>query len=353
MNIALTVLIVLFAVLALPLGLTRYGAWQIERDNPPVGTFASIGGTRIHYVHVPASAPDLPPVVVIHGATANLKDQMVPLRPILEGRAELLFFDRPGMGWSERGTGNDTIDGQVATLARLMDHVGMRDAVIVGHSFGAAVAAAFALSNPERTRGLVLLSGATHPWPGGETSWYYDVSASPLLGPLFVNTLAYPAGMLRMAEATRCVFAPNPVPPGYGTSASIPLILRPSTFRANAIDVAALYAHVERTAPRYATIAKPTVVISGDSDTVVYEEIHSLGLARDIPGAELVWVHNLGHKPDWVAADLVLAAVETVTGRRNDIQQIARRVEARIAADAEGAADCVDEKPADAQPAVP
>ena len=55
-------------------------------------------------VHVPAPArPTLPPIVFIHGASANLQDQMVPLRPLLEGRAELLFFDRPGHGWSERG----------------------------------------------------------------------------------------------------------------------------------------------------------------------------------------------------------------------------------------------------------
>ena len=49
-------------------------------------------------------------------------------------------------------------------------------------------------------------------------------------------------------------------------------------------------------------------------DTVVYEEIHSLGLARDIPGAELVWVNNLGHKPDWIAPDLVVAAIEKLGG---------------------------------------
>ena len=77
-------------------GVTRAGAWLIERRNPPVGDFADIDGARIHYVHVPAPAnADLPPIVFIHGASANLKDQMLPLRPLLEGRAEMLFLDRP------------------------------------------------------------------------------------------------------------------------------------------------------------------------------------------------------------------------------------------------------------------
>ena len=81
-----------------------------------------------------------------------------------------------------------------------------------------------------------------------------------------------------------------------------------ATFRANAIDVEGLYRYALANAPRYREIQAPTVVISGDADTVVYEEIHSAGLARDIPGAELVWVSNLGHKPDWIAPDLVVAA---------------------------------------------
>ena len=78
-------------------------------------------------------------------------------------------------------------------------------------------------------------------------------------------------------------------------------------------------------APRYKEIAAPTVVISGDADTVVYEEIHSLGLARDIPGAELVWVKNLGHKPDWIAPDLVVAAIEKLGGQPRDLQALGRR----------------------------
>ena len=85
---------------------TRLNAWLIERRNPPVGSFAEINGVTLHYVHVPGPAnSELPPVVFIHGASANLNDQMVPLRPLLEGRAEMLFLDRPGHGWSGRAKG--------------------------------------------------------------------------------------------------------------------------------------------------------------------------------------------------------------------------------------------------------
>lgn len=345
----------ILAVILLALGLAGFtwaASWLIERRHPPAGSHASVNGTRLHYVHVAGPpAPELPPVVFIHGASANLKDQMIPLRPLFDGRAELLFVDRPGHGWSERGGAHhDTPSGQAATIAALMGQLGMARAIVVGHSFGAAVASALALDHPERVAGLVLLSAATHPWPSGETSWYYSLAARPVLGRLFAGTLANPGGNLRIGAASECVFAPNPIPADYVRDASIPLVLRPRTFRANAVDVEGLFRHVTAVAPRYREIAVPTVVVTGDRDTVVYEEIHSVGLARDIAGAELVWVRNLGHKPDWIAPDLVAAAVAKVAGRDVDLAAAARAVEARIAADAAGA-HCVDEKPATATPA--
>lgn len=344
MNLLYAAIAFLLAILFLLVGATRIGAWLIERRNPPVGEFVEIGGARIHAVHV--SAPpnaELPPVIFIHGASANLHDQMVPLRPLLEGRAEMLFFDRPGHGWSSRGPGNnETPEGQAETLAALMDHFGIERAVVVGHSFGGASTAAFALAHPERTLGLLFASAATHPWPGGATSWYYALTTRPLIGRIFSETLTFLAGSRRMQAATNCVFAPNHAPDDYLARARIALVLRPTTFRANAVDVESLYAFAGRNASRYPIISAPTVVLSGDHDTVVYEEIHSRGLARDIPGAELLWVRNLGHKPDWIAPDLIVAAIEKLAGNSIDLQARARSVEARIAGDRQGEGVCVN-----------
>ena len=346
MNLIYAALAFLMALVFGLVAVTRVGSWLIERRNPSIGDFADIGGARIHYVHVPAPAnADLPPIVFIHGASANLRDQMLPLRPLLEGRAEMLFFDRPGFGWSGRGPGNnEDPSAQTNTIAALMDHLGMKKAVIVGHSFGGAVTTAFGHEHPDKTLGLVFLAPATHPWPGGATSWYYDLTTIPVIGWLFSETLAYPAGTQQMADATTCVFSPNKVPDNYLSLGSIPLVLRPSAFRANATDVAGLYRYALGAASHYNEIKTPTVVISGDRDKVVYAEIHSVGLVRDIAGAELVWVHNLGHKPDWIAPDLVVGAIEKVAGKDSDLQALAGPVEARIAGDAYGAGRCADIK---------
>ncbi|MBN9219086.1 MAG: alpha/beta hydrolase [Mesorhizobium sp.] len=346
MNLIYAAFAFLLALILALVGVTRVGAWLIERRNPPIGEFADINGARIHYLHVSASAnADLPPIVFIHGASANLKDQMLPLRPLLEGRAEMLFLDRPGFGWSQRGPGNnENPSAQANTIAALMDRLGIRKAIIVGHSFGGVVTAAFGREHADKTMGLVFLSPATHPWPGGATSWYYDLTTIPVIGRLFSETLTYPAGTLQMADATTCVFSPNKVPDNYLAAASIPLVLRPSAFRANATDVAGLYDYALSAAPHYKEITAPTVVISGDRDKVVYARIHSVGLVRDIPGAELVWVHNLGHKPDWIAPDLVVGAIEKVVGKDVDLEAMARTVEARISGDVYGAGKCADIK---------
>lgn len=91
-----------------------------------------------------------------------------------------------------------------------------------------------------------------------------------------------------------------------------------------------------RTASRkYRKIKAPTVIITGDVDRIVSPNVHARHLARDIRGARLMVVHNLGHKSDYVASDLAVAAIENISGRKVDLSAVARTLEERIAADGE------------------
>lgn len=333
----------LLALLTLPLALALAGyaftVWKaraIERQFPNIGERIDVGGFSLNSVLVPAGMnADLPPLVFIHGASGNLRDQMHAFRDKLDGRAAMLFLDRPGHGYSDRGgPENGWPDGQARAIARLMEKRGLDRAIIVGHSFGGAIAASFALEHPEKTAGLLFLAPATHPWPGG-IDWYYDIAKMPVIGWLFTRIVALPAGLLRIDRGTRFVFAPNPRPDGYVAATAPALVLRPDAFRNNAADVANLLEYVRRIQPRYRQIRAPTVIVTGDADGVVYEEIHSRGLARDIAGSELVWIRNLGHKPDYVVTDLAVEALEKIAGKVRDLQESARRAEARLARDHE------------------
>lgn len=325
--------IVIFAVL-LVCGyiFTRWQSARLEQRYPNIGELTDIGGLRINSYHWPRPAgADLPPLVFIHGASGNLRDPMGAFFEPLKARAEMLFVDRPGHGYSDRGgDGNLTPDGQADAIAKLMTAKGITRAIIIGHSFGGATTATFALKHKDMTAGLLFLAPATHPWPGG-IDWYYGVANTPVIGPIFCSTITLPAGLLQLGGGIQHVFQPNPVPDGYSDNAAIPLVLRPGDFCDNARDVANLEAYVRKIQPRYKEITAPTIVITGDSDDIVYEELHSRGLKRDIPGSELYWVRNLGHKPDYIATDLAIAAIEKLAGMPRDLDQMVRILERRIA----------------------
>ncbi|MFZ2103436.1 MAG: alpha/beta hydrolase [Oricola sp.] len=337
MNAVTVASLILVAVLAALAVFTRVAVRVIERRHPPVGEYATVNGTRMHYVLERASADaDLPPVVFLHGASGNLADQMLAFRERLSGRADLLFVDRPGHGWSSRGPkSNELPDGQAATIAALLDELGIEKAIVVGHSFGGAIAASFTLNHPEKTVGTLFLSAVSHPWPGG-VDWYYRLTPLPVIGRLFAETLAMPLGLLRIGPGAAAVFSPNCPVENYVQRTGVALVLRPWHFRANATDVARLLEYVARTAPLYPRIKTPAVIVTGDKDTIVLPRVHSLGLKRDLENAELVWVENLGHKPDYVATGLAVAAIERLAGQQRDLQALARELERKISGDRYG-----------------
>ncbi|MEJ1160244.1 alpha/beta fold hydrolase [Prosthecomicrobium sp. N25] len=291
-------------------------ARRIEAAYPPVGRFAEAAGVRLHYVDLLPDVPDgpeAPAIVFIHGASGNLRDPLLAFRGALEGRHRLVFVDRPGHGWSDRG-GDPEIAAparQAEVIAALLKRIGVARAVVVGHSWGGSVAAALALGHPELTAGLVFVAPATHPWPGG-VAWYYKAAAQPLFGSLFARTLVMPIGSASLEQGLKGVFDPNPEPEGYVEKAAVPLLFRPREFIANAEDVFRLNGYLELQAPRYGEIRVPTAILSGNRDSVVYEELHSGGLARAIAGSHLIWLPNVGHMPHHAATDTVVAAIEEV-----------------------------------------
>ncbi|WP_430442355.1 alpha/beta fold hydrolase [Shinella sp.] len=293
-----------------------------------------VGGFKLNSVLVEqGKKADLPPIVFIHGASASLYDPIFSFRAKLQGRAKLLFVDRPGHGNSDIGSEQNILpDGQADAIAMLMKKRGIAKAIIVGHSFGGAIAASFAVRHPDMVSGLVFLSPAVYSWKGG-IAWYYRAASAPVTGALFSTLIVPPIGIVVIDRATKGVFAPNPVQPGYLEQTRARQALRPVAFWHNAREVAALSGWAKTASANYRKIKAPTVIITGDTDEIVSPEVHSRHLARDIRGARLIVVHNLGHKSDFVASDLAIAAIETVAGRKANMVAAKRDIELRIAND--------------------
>jgi pimeloyl-ACP methyl ester carboxylesterase len=290
------------------------GVRAIERAHPPLGRFVEVEGGRLHIVEL--GVADAPPVVLLHGASGNLRDPKLALGDLLAGQHRVILIDRPGHGWSERHGGRaDASPARQAKLIHLaLEKIGVRRAIVVGHSWSGALATAYALEYPQHVAGLLLLAPVTHPWPGG-VAWYHHVIAAPVIGSAFVRTLAYPIGKMLIGPGVRSVFAPQEPPADYLEKTGGELVLRPAELAANAQDILGLKAFVTAQASRYSAIEAPTVIISGDTDDVVSVDIHSRAIAAMVPRGKLIVLPGVGHMVQFAATSQIVEAVAELAGK--------------------------------------
>lgn len=99
-------------------------------------------------------------VVFIHGAPGSLESYRPFLtHPALQTRARLLSVDRPGYG----GSGSGRVETSVQRHAELIRPLLQPGAIVVGHSFGATIAARLAMDYPGLIGGVVLVAGSLSP----------------------------------------------------------------------------------------------------------------------------------------------------------------------------------------------
>lgn len=302
-------------VLAVGAIVTVIGTRLIERLHPPRGRFVDAGGVRQHVVELgpePGASGAAPPIVLIHGAGCNLEDMRLALGGRLALRHRVILIDRAGLGHSARRGRGSAPAYQAAVLRDLLDRLGVARAVVVGHSWGGALAAAFALDQPQRVAGLILLAPPLYPHLRRMTR-LYAAFATPVLGPIYARTLALPLGALFIGMALASAFLPQLPPPSYLRRSAALLLLRPATFLANARDVADLKGHLAVQAARYATLAAPTTVMTGSRDMVVPPRDHAEAFAVAVPRARLVILPGIGHMLHHVATEKVVAEIEAFT----------------------------------------
>ncbi|MFN3273722.1 MAG: alpha/beta fold hydrolase [Paracoccus sp. (in: a-proteobacteria)] len=284
---------------------------RINADYPPTGRILDVDGQRVH-VQIAGSGPD---VVLLHGASGNLRDFTFDLMGRLAGDYRVIAFDRPGLGWTDSlGATNDSPLAQAALLRAAADQIGVRNPVLVGHSYGGAVAMAWALADPDGPAAIVQLAGATHPWPGELEGWY------PFITSRFGRSTAVPAitafaPLGRADEVIERIFAPQSAPPGYADHVGAGLSLRRDSLSANARQVMALKPYLEQMAPLYPRLRQPIEIVHGDADTTVGLEFHARRMEAEVPGARLTVLPGVGHMPHHAAPDQVVAAIHRAAAR--------------------------------------
>lgn len=137
----------------------REGADWPNRES---SQFVSAAGLRWHVQRMGGG----PPLLMLHGtgaATHSWRD----LAPRLARHFNLIAPDLPGHGFTEAPPAQrQTLPGMAAALGELMEVLGVRPVMAVGHSAGAAILARMTLDGRIAPRLLVSLNGALLPLHG-------------------------------------------------------------------------------------------------------------------------------------------------------------------------------------------
>jgi pimeloyl-ACP methyl ester carboxylesterase len=117
--------------------------------------FFDSAGLRIHYVEEGQGEP----VILLHGYTADLKQQFIDtgIFPTLARHYRAIALDARGHGLSDKPHNRAAYGPEMGLdIIRLMDHLGIRRAHIVGYSMGAHIVAQLVTLHPERFATMVL-----------------------------------------------------------------------------------------------------------------------------------------------------------------------------------------------------
>jgi pimeloyl-ACP methyl ester carboxylesterase len=287
-------------------GACATAATPVEQTHPPVGRFVQVDGLDVHYAEVGAG----PAVVLVHGASGNLRDFTFSLSDRLAAAGfRAIAFDRPGFGYTDRPAERGHVPAEQARILRAAaSRIGVERPIVVGHSYGGAVAMAWAVDAPGETAGVVSLAGATYPW-GGDAGALYRFGASPVFGGAVRGLARLLIDPGQPDSLLARIFNPDPVPAGYGAHVGVGLALRPGTFRANAEDLDALNRELEAQAPRYRGLRVPVEALHGAADRTVWAEVHSEPLVRDVAQGRLTLLDGVGHMPHHAEEAAVVDAV--------------------------------------------
>ncbi len=310
-------------LLLLALAMAPYGrALQAQAASPPSEPPAHWGAVSINLEDVPYPHPvqfldrnlfgqdvriaymDVAPVGEPNGRTVMLlhgggyygwywKDTIEALRN--EGY-RVVVKDRLGWGRSSKPILPYNINLHASNTKAILDHLGISEAAVAGHSFGGQMASRFAFLYPETATELVMVnaigltdSRAGRPWrePSGE-------SAPPDLRQLYERALAGEMG--RVVEWKPEFLEHVRIRYGNALSSEWPRLnlVRAMAGNARSIDT------VVHDWPQMATRA---MVIGGAEDGPDFPEIAGK-VAKALQNAELVLIPNVGHNPHLEAPEI-------------------------------------------------
>jgi abhydrolase domain-containing protein 6 len=230
-----------------------------------------------------AGQPDGPAVILLHGMSTSA-DSFRELMVQLADSYYLVAPDIPGFGYSAN-TEPYTMPHLIEWLASFAHQVGIRPAMVLGHSFGGTLATGFGLEYPGDVNGLMLLAPAllvAHSYP----RWLRRLGKS-----LRLVDMGVAASRLWLERQIRVPFHdPAKMDESVWERRRVDYSL--SRASAAAMNATAFYDIRDR----LPQIGQRTALVWGKDDPVVNVK-HADILAERIPRAEKYVVDRCGHVP--------------------------------------------------------
>jgi pimeloyl-ACP methyl ester carboxylesterase len=267
--------------------------WEKNRDlvfHADRSRFAEVDGGRVHYQE--AGIADAPVMILIHGfASSNLVWSKVLLELADEG-FRVIAPDLLGYGYSGKPPHLDyTITSQAGMVVSLLKQLGIDRAVVVGSSYGGAVAATVALDHPTLVKKLVLIGAVTNNKP--TRYMLMRLFGSPIIGDILSPLLVGSRRLLRMRMKRVYDRHSWALDERRVDARHLPLRTR-GTHRAIIRTVRRWDA--ERVSREASLITQPTLVLWGDADREVPLR-DGERLQQEIPNARLIVFRECGHLP--------------------------------------------------------
>jgi pimeloyl-ACP methyl ester carboxylesterase len=292
-------------VLAASAILNRQLAKKAQRDNPPTGRFIEVNGVRIHYVERGAGRP----LVLLHGNGSMIQDfESSGLIELAAQNYRVIVFDRPGYGHSDRPRNVVwTPDAQAELLFEALQQLGVRSALVLGHSWGASVAVSLALKHPRFVEALILASGYYFPSPRGDFL-AMSAPAIPLFGVVLRYTVSPLVSRLVWPLLLKLIFGPKSVPRKFDAFPKA-MAVRPSQIHASAEESALLIPAARAASGEYGNLKMPVIIVAGVDDRLIDTDTQSGRLHEEVRHSRMHRVPGTGHMVHQTATSSVMSAI--------------------------------------------
>ena len=259
---------------------------------------AFVNGVELHY----RETGDGPPLVWVMGTGMNGDAWHRYQVPEFSSSYRCITFDLRGSGRSECPDGPYSAALLAEDLVGLLDHLGIDDAHFVGFSLGAATLQELALSHPQRTRSVVLMSTWSSTAREHHVRRHYESR---------IYALRH-ADMEVFKKFAFWMWAPSTLDERYEDLVELEAFLGTVS---GARDVSGYIGHfaadlAHETLDRLPRIACPVLVVHGDEDLIT-RPAYNQRVAAAIPGARLVEVPRAGHLAYLEQPEAMNAAIRT------------------------------------------